>query len=332
MKLYKKLDNFVQCLACSHSCHIAVGKIGLCGVRRNDDGVLNLLVYGKPCVVHVDPIEKKPLYHFLPGTEILSLGTFGCNFHCGFCQNWDISQMTKDKEKINLNYFSPEDIVAIAQKNKILSIAYTYNEPTIWTEYAIDIAKKAKAEGIKNVFVSNGYMTEDNARYLSKYLDAINIDLKSFSDRFYQTNCGARLSPVLNNIRQFWNNGVWVEVTTLLIPGENDSDDELKQIAEFLVSVSPDIPWHLSAFHPDYKMTNKPATLLDILLKAYEIGRKAGLKYVYVGNVEGEDFSQTYCPNCREVLIKREWMKLVENKLINGACPKCEEKIKGVWK
>jgi len=285
--LYKKIkDDVVQCQACAHFCVISEGKSGICGVRKNIKGKLNLLVYGLPVAIHVDPIEKKPLYHFMPGTNILSLGTYGCNFICEFCQNADISQtrdyglLTMDKEEL-----TAEAIVKLALKHNTPSIAYTYNEPTIFVEYAHDIMVLAKDNGLKNVFVSNGYESEETLDYIGPYLDAINIDLKAFTDKFYNKVCGAKLQPVLDTIKRIYERGIWQEITTLLIPGENDSDEELKQIAEFIASVDKNIPWHISRFHPDYKMQDKDVTSLASLAKAKEIGLKAGLKNIYIGNV-----------------------------------------------
>lgn len=347
--LYKKLpDGNLQCQACSWYCKIAPGFVGICGVRENIKGILYLLVYGKP--IHglaVDPIEKKPLFHFLPGSQILSFGTFGCNFGCLFCQNWHMSQThrllrqkIKDyrkaldslKEKIEkLPTFLPEKIVEYASKNNYPSIAYTYNEPAVFFEYAYDTAKQASKYGIKNVFVSNGYESKEALRKIHPYLDAINIDLKSFSPDFYLKICKARLQPVLENIKRCYKMGIWMEITTLVIPTLNNSDDELKKIADFLVSVSPSIPWHISSFHPEYKLQELPPTPLDTLLKAYKIGKKAGLKYVYIGNVIDKEHSITYCPRCKEVLIKRNWHEVEIRNFKDGKCGKCKEKIEGVW-
>lgn len=279
-------NNIVQCQACAHYCVIQENKTGICGVRKNIAGELQLLVYGKPVAVHVDPIEKKPLYHFLSGTKILSFGTFGCNFHCGFCQNWEMSQTT-DHRLLTTDYdeWPPEKLVEYAVKNKIPSIAYTYNEPAIFVEYAHDIMVLAKEKGLKNVFVSNGFESKETLEYIGPYLDAINIDLKSFSDDFYKKTCGGRLQPVLDTIKRVKEKGIWQEITTLIIPGENDKEEELKQIAGFIASVDKNIPWHLSRFHPDYKMIDKDATSYESLVKAREIGIEAGLKNVYLGNV-----------------------------------------------
>ncbi len=284
--LFKKLDSEkARCLACAHHCVIAEGRTGICGVRKNVKGELDLLVYGKPVAIHVDPIEKKPLYHFLSGTEILSFGTFGCNFRCSFCQNADISQIRTHNSDNMTQVIEPEEIVKMALEYKTPSIAYTYNEPTIFVEYAHDIMALAKKAGLKNVFVSNGYESTETWEYIGPYLDAINIDLKSFSDDFYKKQCGARLQPVLDSIKECYRRKIWQEITTLLIPDENDSDKELTQIAEFITSVDNGIPWHISRFHPNYKMLDKDETSLRALERARKIGLGAGLKYVYLGNI-----------------------------------------------
>lgn len=278
--LYKALSSDkVKCLACKHYCVIEEGKYGICGVRKNIKGKLYLEVYGKPIAVAIDPIEKKPLRHFLPGTKIFSIGTIGCNFKCEFCQNADISQVRqKDMYATEL---SPSEIVDYCLMNKIPSIAYTYNEPTIFFEYTYDTAKLANKKGIKNVYVSNGYYSKEAIDMISPYLDAINIDLKAFTDKFYNKICGAKLNNVLESIKYTHKLGIWVEITTLLVPDENDSIEEITKIAEFIKSVDEGIPWHVSAFHPAYKMMNKNRTPLEIVEKAVEIGRKVGLKYVY---------------------------------------------------
>lgn len=331
----KKPNNLVQCRACCHYCLIAPGKTGICGVRQNTCGDLYLLVYGQPIAVNIDPIEKKPLYHFLPNTKIFSLGTMGCNFKCQFCQNWDISQALKHKHIKTLKQrrgenVLPEQIIDYCLSNKIPSIAYTYNEPAIFFEYAYDTAKLARAAGLKNVFVSNGYESKEALFKIKDYLDAINIDLKSFSDEFYQKICGARIGPVLENIKRAVDLNIHLEVTTLVIPGRNDQASELKQIAEFLISIDKNIPWHISRFYPNYKMPDISPTSLDKLAKTYNIGKKAGLNYVYVGNIISDDLENTYCPKCRETVIARKGYA-VKVKLLLGACKKCGEKIKGVW-
>lgn len=335
--LYEKLiDNKARCLACSHQCLISDGNTGICGVRQNKDGELYLLVYGKPVSVNVDPIEKKPLFHFLPGSKIFSLGTWGCNFGCLFCQNYDISQASKTD---NFNLFEeppkewlPERIVKFCVDHRLFSIAYTYNEPTVWAEYAYDIMKLARKKGIKNVWVSNGFFSDKTLELVAPYLDAINIDLKSFSEEFYQKICFGRLEPVKENIKKIHELGIWEEITTLVIPGLNDSEEELTVIARFLFEISPSLVWHLSAFYPAYKMMNIPPTPFETLKKGYEIGKRVGLKYVYTGNIANFQYESTYCPNCHNILIKRWGLELLENHLKNGACPYCHTKLEGLWK
>ena len=335
--LYEKLkDNEVRCLACHNQCLINNKGIGICGVRQNINGDLYLLVYGKAISVNIDPIEKKPLFHFLPSQKAFSLGTLGCNFDCDFCQNWEISQSPKhfDKTQSIKHYgeeWEPEKIVDYCKENNIPIIAYTYNEPTIWAEYALDTMRLAKKEGIKNIWVSNGFMTEKTLNFIAPYLDAINIDLKSFSEKFYQKTCKGRLEPVKENIKKIWKMGIWIEVTTLVIPGFNDSTKELKQIAKFLVGISKDLPWHISAFYPCYKMLTQAPTSQEILINACEIGRKAGLRYIYTGNIPNSDYESTYCPKCNSLIIERWGMEVLENNLKNGKCPKCNTKIKGIW-
>jgi len=336
--LYEKLkDNKVRCQACHNQCFISDKKIGICGVRQNINGNLYLLVYGKAISVNIDPVEKKPLFHFLPGQKAFSLGTLGCNFACDFCQNWEISQAPKPFDKAeSIKYWgedwSPEKIVNYCKKNNIPIIAYTYNEPTIWAEYALDTMKLGKKEGIKNIWVSNGFMKEKTLDLIAPYLDAINIDLKSFSEDFYQKICKGRLEPVKENIKKIWKMGIWIEVTTLIIPGLNDSEKELKQIAKFLVKISKDLPWHISAFYPCYKMLTQAPTSEEILISACKIGKKAGLRYVYTGNIPNSNYESTYCPKCNSLIIERWGMEVLENNLKNGKCPKCNTKIQGIWK
>lgn len=344
--LYEKMGKgAVRCQSCAHYCLISKDNTGLCGVRYNDDGKLFLGVYGRPVSVNIDPVEKKPLYHFLPGTEIFSLGTVGCNFGCDFCQNADISQVTRTQEHLNTRtqehkkYFSafgedwpPKKIVEYCVKKKIPSIAYTYNEPTIYAEYIYDTAVLAKEQGIKNVLVSNGYQSKESLNYLAPVIDAINIDLKAWNEKFYLQICKAKLSVVKENIKLWKEKGVWVELTTLLIPGRNDHEDELKGMAEFIAKIDKGMPWHLSRFFPQYKMMDGEVTSMATLLKAYEIGKKAGLKYIYVGNVPDSEYEKTSCPKCGQMLIERERMGVVKNELAEGNCPKCGERVEGVWK
>lgn len=305
--LYEKLKGkTVRCQLCAHRCTIAPTKRGICSVRENRNGVLYSLVYGLVIASHVDPIEKKPLFHFLPGSKSFSIATAGCNFRCAFCQNWDISQITKGStSRIIGQNLPPEEIVKQALATDCHSIAYTYTEPTVFFEYAYDTAKLAKKEGLANIFVTNGYQTSETIAKMKGIIDAANVDLKSFSDDFYRKVCGARLKPVLESIKKIYEAGIFLEITTLVIPGENDSEKELTQIAEFIASVSPDIPWHLSRFHPDYQISNLKQTPLETLKNGYKIGKTAGLNYVYFGNVATETGENTYCPKCKKVAVKR---------------------------
>jgi pyruvate formate lyase activating enzyme len=329
---YEKLDaKMVNCNLCSHRCsRIADSKRGICGVRENRDGELYSLVYGKVVARSVDPIEKKPLFNFLPGSQSYSIATVGCNFHCDNCQNYDISQLPKTRGTIVGEDTSPEAIVLAAKLSNCESIAYTYSEPTIFFEYAYDIAKRAKNVGIRNVFVTNGYITPEALREISPYLDAANIDLKSFSDEFYRQNCGARLQPVLDSIKLYKSLGIWIEITTLIIPTLNDSEEELKKIAEFIKEVGEDIPWHITQFHPTYKLMDQPRTPVATLRKARQIGLEAGLRYVYEGNVPGENGENTYCHKCGKLLIRRIGYRILENKIENSACTYCGTKIDGL--
>jgi pyruvate formate lyase activating enzyme len=329
---YEKLDEKkVGCFLCAHHCHIKEGKRGICSVRKNIDGTLYSLVYGKVISMHIDPIEKKPLFHFLPASTSFSIATVGCNFHCDHCQNFEISQYPKEHEDIQGNAVTPEDIVEAAARDGCESISYTYTEPTIYFEFAYDCARLAHLKGIKNVFVSNGYTSPEATRAIAPYLDGNNIDLKG-SDDFYKKICGARLEPVKETIRLMKELGVWVEVTTLIIPDHNDSEKDLRDIAAFIHSVDPSIPWHVTQFYPTYKLMNKPRTPVTILRRAREIGFEAGLKYVYEGNVPGEGGENTYCPNCRELLIRRFGFSIGEMKIRDGQCLKCGAMIDGVWK
>jgi pyruvate formate lyase activating enzyme len=318
-----------QCHLCAHECRIAEARFGVCGVRQNIEGTLFTHVYGEVIAANIDPVEKKPLYHFLPGSLIYSVATIGCNFKCGFCQNWQISQLRADGDRVPGRPMGPQEIVSEARQNGCLSIAYTYTEPTIFFEYAFDTARLAREAGLRNVFVTNGYMTRQALETISPYLDAANVDLKSFSDDSYRRTCKARLQPVLSTIAAMKELGVWVEVTTLIVPGENDSEAELRQIAEFLARIDAGIPWHVSRFHPDYQFQDRSATPVETLLAAREIGRGAGLDHIYLGNVtEGSD---TACPRCRERVIDRRYMGLKEFRLADGRCPYCGAAVEGIW-
>ncbi|MDP8229729.1 MAG: AmmeMemoRadiSam system radical SAM enzyme [Candidatus Gorgyraea atricola] len=280
--LYERLgEGKVRCSLCSHRCTITDGNFGICGVRQNQDGKLYTLVYADVIASHVDPIEKKPIYHFLPGTFSYSIATVGCNFKCPFCQNWQISQ-ARDMSGYELE---PGQVVKETKRTGCKSISYTYTEPTIFFEYAYDTARLAKEAGLSNIFVTNGYMTEEALETIKPYLDAANVDLKSFREDFYRDKCRAHLEPVLNSIKTMKRSGIWVEITTLVVPGENDSDDEFKDIAEFIAGVDPNIPWHISRFHPDFNYLESEPTPIATLKKAEEIGKATGLRNIHLGNV-----------------------------------------------
>ncbi len=328
-KFWEKKGDEVRCLLCPHQCLIGVDRVGRCGVRKNVGGRLVSLSYGRVVASNLDPIEKKPIFHFLPGSLSFSIATPGCNFRCRFCQNWQISQDLSWIEK--LEFVKPERVVEIALRYQASSISYTYTEPTIFYEYAYDICELAREKNLANIFVSNGFINPEPAKRLKGLLDAINVDLKAFNEETYQKICGGRLGPVLDTIRLMHELGVWVEITTLLIPGINDSDEELANIAEFIAGISIDIPWHISAFHPDYKMLDRGPTPLQALLRAESIGKKVGLRYIYLGNVAREE--NTYCPECGALLVRRIGFNVLENYLsINGGyCPECGFKVEGLW-
>jgi pyruvate formate lyase activating enzyme len=329
--LYEKLDNKgVHCYLCAHQCKISEGKFGFCGVRENVGGVLYTHAYGKVIAAHIDPIEKKPLYHFLPGSTSFSIATIGCNFRCGFCQNWQISQRFFSDKGSAGESFSPEDIVKEALDHGCKSISYTYTEPTIFFEYALETAKLAKASGLYNNFVTNGYMTKECLEMIRPYLDAANVDLKFFRDASYRKVCAGSLQPVLDSIRLMHKLGVWVEVTTLIVPGENDSEEELKDICGFIAGVDKNMPWHISRFHPDYKFSDYQATPEETLKRAYDLGRKIGLNYIYIGNVYGFG-NDTYCQSCKKLLVKREVFSALENNIKAGICGFCKAAIPGVF-
>jgi pyruvate formate lyase activating enzyme len=331
--LYRSLSrDKVECNLCNHRCQIAPQKFGICRVRQNKDGKLYTHVFGEVIAAHIDPIEKKPLYHFLPKTTSFSIATVGCNFRCPFCQNWQISQVSKRIEgSVSGHKLLPKEVVSQAKSHRCQSISYTYTEPTIFFEYAYETSKLAKEKGLANVFVTNGYLTSEALETINPYLDACNVDLKSFREKFYKEYCQARLEPVLDSIRLMKKLNIWVEITTLIIPGENDGDEELSQIARFIADLDPDIPWHISRFHPNYEFTDKLATPLDTLRKAFSIGKKEGLRYIYVGNVMGES-EDTSCPHCGQVLIQRQGFFVATQKVKDSRCSFCGQPIAGVFK
>ncbi len=322
-----KDEKSIVCLLCKHYCTLKEGKNGICGINYNKEGKLFNKTYAHPSALNIDPIEKKPLYHFLPSSSSLSLGTVGCNFRCPFCQNYTISQTSEVDESIT---YMPEDIVALALEHQTQSISYTYNEPTIWYPYAKDIGILAQEKGIKNVFVSSGFESQEVLEDMESWLDAANIDLKSFSHEYYKKVLKTDLDGVLESLRSFAKSGIWLEITTLLIPGINDSQKEITQMAEFISSeLGTEIPWHLSAFHPDYKMRDTPHTSLESMLRAQEIAKSYALEYVYLGNIQTD--TATYCPKCNNELINRRGFHAKITGMHNGRCKKCNEKIVGVW-
>jgi len=324
-------DNKIRCNLCSWRCLIGEGKLGHCCVRKNIEGQLYSLNYDKVCAANADPIEKKPLFHFQPGSYAFSVACVGCNFQCEFCQNWQISQVADDEDHLDGRGIRGGQIVDSAIRSECRSIAYTYTEPTVFMELCDECGKLAKKAGLKNVFVSNGYMTREAVDLASKWLDGINIDLKAFSDDYYKRLCKARLGPVLDTISYIAKEtDIWLELTTLLIPGENDSDEELKQIADFIVEkCGPDIPWHISRFSPQYKYLDSVTTPVESLSRAEKIGKKAGLRYVYMGNIPGSKSESTFCYKCGKILIERVGYKIVSNNLDGGNCPDCKERIAG---
>jgi len=323
----------VRCVLCAHRCLIENGKIGLCGVRANRDGILYTLNYDRLVSHRVDPIEKKPLFHFKPGSKSLSIATVGCNMRCTFCQNYEMSQFPRNNPSLEIpgKPIAPADIVAAAKKQGCETISFTYTEPTIFAELAYDTAVLAAKESIDAVFVTNGYMTQEMLQGFGKRLRAANVDLKTFNDESYRRTCGAKLEPVMESILRLHRMGCWVEVTTLVIPQFNDSDEELMQIASFLVQVNPNIPWHLSAFHPDYRMKDRPRTSPELLFRAHAIGKRAGLRYVYVGNLPGDPRESTMCPNCGSRVIERSGYEIVSKAISKGCCARCGETIDGVF-
>ncbi|HNS52408.1 MAG TPA: AmmeMemoRadiSam system radical SAM enzyme [Anaerolineae bacterium] len=336
--LFDRLEgDRVQCHLCSHRCTIASGHKGICQVRENRDGTLYSLVYGIPLTQAVDPVEKKPLFHFHPGTSAFSIATAGCNFRCAFCQNADISQMPRNKGLIQGRAVPPEQVVEAAARYQCSSIAFTYSEPTIFFEYSYDIARLGHSTGLASIYVTNGYMTREmldlfsGAGRTEGFLDAANVDLKAFRDETYRSVCGAELQPVLDSLKRMKELGIWVEVTTLVVPGLNDSDAELRDLARFVAEdLGVETPWHVSRFHPEYEMQDRPPTPERTLRRAHELGREAGLRYIYVGNLPGAQLEDTLCPNCGAAVLRRQGFRVVGRALMHGLCAQCSTAIDGV--
>jgi len=332
-RFYDKLDsNRVRCNLCPWHCVIEEGMTGLCGTRKNREGVLYAVNYGKVTALAIDPIEKKPLFHWYPGSPILSISTFGCNFQCPWCQNWHIARATL--ESAIYEEREPEEIVELAKRYNVPSIAYTYNEPLIWYEYVYDVARLAKKEGIRNVLVTNGYIEKEPLEDIIPYIDAANVDVKAFKKETYLKVIKGKLEPVLENIKYMHGKGVHIETTYLIVPGINDDYEEIRDFAKWQVeNLGPDTPIHFSRFFPHYKMTNIPPTDVNILIKAREIAMKEGVKYVYIGNVPGHEGEHTYCPKCKHLLIKRVGFEIIEWNLTEDMeCEFCGEKIAIVGK
>jgi len=328
----------VQCQLCPKNCLLEPGQSGECRVRINIDGVLRTVVYGYPCSINIDPVEKKPLFHFLPGTPILSIATVGCNLHCLNCQNWEISQANPEDASAIFQspgklQWSPQDIVDLARQYKCPSIAYTYTEPIIYYEYTYDTARLARQAGIRNVLVTAGYANDEPWKKLLEYIDAANIDLKAFSDEFYAKICSATLQPVLNTLIAAKTAGVWVEVTNLIIPTLNDQPNELRQLARWVrQNLGSETPLHFSRFFPHYKLQNLPPTPLNTLDQARQIALEEGLSYVYIGNIRSEQGQNSYCPKCKKLLVERVGYTILQNNVQNDCCPACKMQIYGVWK
>ncbi|MBU2634394.1 MAG: AmmeMemoRadiSam system radical SAM enzyme [Nanoarchaeota archaeon] len=325
---YKKLTaNKVKCLLCPHFCLLSENKKGLCRVRKNNKGKLYSLIYNKPCSVNIDPIEKKPLYHFHPASKTLSIGTNGCNLLCLNCQNYEIS---KEFKEIKIKEVKPEEIIEIAKKNNCKSISYTYTEPTIFYEYMLDIARLAKKSKIKSVIVSNGYINEDPLKELIPYLDAVNIDLKAFNENFYTKNCNAQLEPVLNTLKLLKKSNIWIEITNLIIPRLSDNQKEIEKMCQWIRKNLGNIPIHFSRFYPYYKLDYIQETPLITLRKASNTAKKY-LDYVYIGNILTDKEENTYCPKCQSLIIERHGFEILKNNLKSGKCSNCKKVIPGIW-
>jgi pyruvate formate lyase activating enzyme len=323
-------DGRAHCFLCPRHCHLRDGQAGFCSIRVNRGGRLYSLVHSAPAAVHVDPIEKKPLFHFLPGTNVLSLGTAGCSLGCSFCQNWDLSRSRPDQ--VASMHLPPEAVVEMAVRHDCPSIAFTYNEPIIWGEYALDICAAAKERGITTVMVTNGYITREAFHDLYDHVDAANVDLKALDDTFYRRHSLASVTPVLDTLR--WlraETDVWIEITNLVIPTLNDSEDAVRRLADWMfANLGPEVPVHFTAFHPDFRLLHLPPTPRATLHAARRIARAAGLRFVYEGNVLG-DGAHTACPDCGRIVVRRSWQEVIEDRIEGGRCPDCGRTIPGRW-
>jgi len=331
--LYEKLEGKkVKCNLCNHHCVIPDGKRGICGVRENKGGILYTLNYGKIIAYHVDPIEKKPFFHFLPGSNAFSISSEGCNFSCKHCQNWEISQLVKERKEVYGEDFKPEEIVEITKNENSKIIAYTYTEPTVFFEFVYDTSKIAKKEKIYNVYVSDGYISKQTINLMNGLIDAANIDIKGFTEKFYREICGASLEKLLNSIKLLKKTGMWIEITTLLIPGLNDDEEQIKGIINFVKDeLGKETPLHFSLFYPHYKLSHIPPTPVEKAKKAREMALENGLRYVYTGNYPGDEGENTYCYNCKNLLVKRYGFMVEKNLIEKGRCPYCGVNIDGIF-
>jgi len=331
VRFYKKLSDLkIQCEICPKKCEIADLERGYCGNKENRKGSYYSLVYGESCAAHIDPIEKKPLYHYLPSTMAFSIASVGCNFECKFCQNWRIAQYRP--EQVESGYLPPKEVVSLSKRNDCPTIAYTYTEPVVFYDYMYDSAKLAKSEGIGSVMISNGYINEEPLTELCKQLTGVKIDLKAFTETFYKDYCSGKLKPVLNTLKTLKKIGIWYEIVVLIIPTLNDSDGEIKEMCQWIKSeLGVEVPVHFSRFHPMYKIKNLPSTPVKTLENARKVAKAAGLHYVYLGNVPGNQGENTYCPGCGEVLIRRIGYHILKNTIKGGKCPTCGHLIPGVW-
>lgn len=328
---YKKLPELkVACEICPKNCTVADLERGYCGNKENRGGIYYTLIYSRPCAAHIDPIEKKPLFHCLPSTRAFSIATAGCNFECRFCQNWNIAQYRPEQiENMNI---SPEDVAAAAHKQGCATIAYTYSEPVVFYEYMYDCARAGKKAGVGSVMISNGYINEEPLRVLCKQLLAVKIDLKSFSDKFYKDYCSGELAPVLKSLQVLKELGMWFEIVVLVIPTLNDSPAEIKEMVQWIFkNLGPDVPLHFSRFHPMYKIKNLPPTPVNTLETCHKIAQEAGLRFVYIGNVPGHPAENTLCPHCHKILIQRMGYAIIKNEIKDGKCS-CGHPIPGIWK
>ena len=330
-KYYKKLEHKeIECVLCPRQCKVGDRERGYCGCRENQDGIYYTLVHSYPCSVHVDPIEKKPLFHFLPGTDAFSIATAGCNINCKFCQNWEISQVRP--EQVNAYYLPPEDVASYAQESGSRSIAYTYSEPVVFYEYMLDCAVEGRRRGIKSVVITAGYISHDPWLELIREVDAIKVDFKAFTEKFYQDICHGKLKPVMDALLDLAQSNIWYELVYLVVPTLNDNFSDIRRMSKWIVKeLGRDVPVHFTRFHPMYLLKNLPPTPVSSLEKAREIALQEGMNFVYVGNIPGHKGEHTYCPDCKQVVIERVGYRIIQMNLKNGKCKFCGKVIPGIW-